>query len=125
MKQVKVLNRSHPLAAPLIAGYCQDFFCKLRGLMFRKELPAERGLILVTGGDQRIGAAVHMMGMSFDLGLVWIDSQMRVVDRRVARRWTSFFVPKNAAQFVLEFGAERIEEFRLGDQIVFEEVEQV
>lgn len=51
---VRVRNRSHPLTSPLNARYCETFLCRLVGLTFRKELPAEQGLLLVHGGENRL-----------------------------------------------------------------------
>lgn len=124
MKEVQVVNRSRPLAAPLTADYCETFACRLRGLAWRRQLPAGRGLILVDRRERRLGSAVHMLGMSFDLGILWINSSMQVVEKRLAHRWRPFFVPSKPAQFVLEFGAERLTEFSIGDQLKFEDLAQ-
>lgn len=122
MREVHIINRSRPLAAPLGGVLCDSFWCKLRGLALRAELPAGRALILVERGESRLGTSVHMLGMFFDLGIVWLDGDLQVVDVRVARRWRSLIVPRKAAQYVLEFGLERLPEFALGDQIAFEEI---
>ena len=58
--------------------------------------------------------------MAFDLAIVWVDSQMRVIDIRLAKKWRSFLIPNQPAQFVIECSADRLDEFALGDQIAFE-----
>jgi len=62
-----------------------------------------------------------MLGMAFDLSIIWLDASLKVVDARRARRWRSFLFPRKAARYVLEFHASRIEEFHIGDQLAFEE----
>lgn len=122
MRQVQIINRSRPLKQTLVARYCQSFLCKLRGLAFRSGLPATEGLILAEGREGRANTAVHMLGMSFDLSIVWLDSDLRVVDLGNARRRRSFLVPRKPARYVLECGASRFEEFRIGDQLAFEDL---
>ncbi|MEX2143325.1 MAG: DUF192 domain-containing protein [Anaerolineales bacterium] len=121
MRQVSILNNTHPLRTPLTAGYCDRFLCRLRGLMLRSQLPTDRGLVLVENAESRLNAGIHMLGMAFDLGIVWLDNNRQVVDIQKARRWRSFLIPRIAARYVIEFHAKRLEEFHLGDQIVFEE----
>ena len=67
-------------------------------------------------------ASIHMLGMGFDLAIVWINAELEVVDVRHARRWLSFIVPQRAAQFTLEIHPDRIEDFHIGDRVRFEEI---
>lgn len=121
MKYIKIINETNPLTTILRVKYCQSFICQLRGLSFRKKLPLEEGLLLVQSQDTRINASIHMMGMYFDLTIVWINKGGKVVDLRLARRWISMFVPKKPASFTMEISAERFKDFNIGDKIIFEE----
>lgn len=121
MRQVRILNRTRPLKTPLVAEYCTSFTSKLRGLALRRELQPERGLVLVESGESRLNTGIHMLGMSFDLSIAWLDNEMKVVDTGRARRWRSFLMPRKAARYVIEFHASRFEEFQIGDQAVFED----
>jgi len=120
MKEVQIINRSRSLIAPLVASYCERFSCKLLGLSWRSNLTNESALIIAESTESRVGSAIHMMGMFFDLGIVWLNREMEVVDKREAYRWRSFLIPAKPAQYVIELGLERIEEFTLGDKIKFE-----
>lgn len=71
-----------------------------------------------TGRSQ---TSIHMLGMFFDLGIVWLDDKKRVVDARPAYRWRSFLQPAKAARYVIECALDRISEFQIGDQIDFED----
>ena len=122
MRVVNIINQTRPLSLPLVADYCESFLCKLRGLSFRLHLPAARGLVLVDKAESRVNAAVHMVGMNFDLGIVWLDRDLVVVDLGLARRWRSILAPSEPAQYVIEFAALRLQEFAPGDQIAFEEI---
>lgn len=72
--------------------------------------------------DSRLEAAIHMLGVWFDLTVVWINADKQIVDVRLARSWRLMYVPKRPASYVLELPAERLNDFRVGDEVFFEEV---
>jgi uncharacterized membrane protein (UPF0127 family) len=121
MQYVAISNETRPLIQPLIAKYCSSFFCRLRGLTFRNSLPVENGLMLVENTDSRLQTAIHMLFVFMDLGIIWINQAGEVVDARLAKPWISFIIPARAAMYVLEVSPQRLKEFRIGDQIHFEE----
>lgn len=121
MRRVKIVNHSHKLNSSLAADYCASFLCKLRGLALRRELAAGRGLVLADASESRLSAGIHMLGMFFDLTVVWLDNDLKVVDVRRAWRWRSFLFPRKPARYVIECGVSRYEDFHIGDQLAFEE----
>ena len=121
MKSVTITNQNLPQAKPLKAVYCDSFLCRLRGLMFRSYLSPEEGLLLVYNRDSRIDSAIHMLFMWIDLAVIWIDSTGKVVDTCHARRWRAAYVPDRPACYVLETHVERLEDFRVGDQIYIDD----
>jgi hypothetical protein len=120
MKQVRIVNSSRPLPRPLAGTWCASFLCRLRGLAWRRRLAPDAALILVQPRQSRSGAAIHMFGMFFDLAIIWLDEERRVVDAQLAFRWRSILLPAQAARYVIECAPQRLSEFHLGDQIVFE-----
>lgn len=102
------------------APYCSSFFCRLRGLTFRRSLAEDEGLLLVQGNDSRLDAAIHMLFVWMDLAVVWINSAGEVVDVQLARRWHLVYVPQRSARYVLETVPARLDEFKVGDRIQFE-----
>lgn len=120
MQIIKIINQTRPFTDPLSAEYCDSFFCKLRGLTFRRNLPKEWGLVLVEKSDDRLATAIHMFFVFFKLAIVWINDEGVVVDVRMATPWISFLVPKQTARYVLEIVPERIAEFQIGDKVNFE-----
>lgn len=121
MRQVEIINASAALKSPLVVDYCESFWCKLLGLSYRRSLPFERGLLMDERTESRTATGIHMLGMFFDLTIVWLDSQLKVVDVKPARAWRSYLFPREAARYVLECGASRLEEFRIGHQIEFKD----
>jgi uncharacterized membrane protein (UPF0127 family) len=122
LRQVQVSNRSQKLKSALVAVYADGYFAKLRGLAFRRSLAADRGLLLVEGSASRLSAGIHMFGVAFDLAIIWLDADLKVVDLAHARRWRSLLFPRKPARYVLECAASRLSEFHLGDQLVLKEV---
>jgi uncharacterized membrane protein (UPF0127 family) len=120
MKQVIVLNNHRPLLSPLKVLYCQSFISKFRGLTFKRSLPSDRGILLVQAKDSRLDSAIHMLGVWIDLGVVWINGQMEVVDTKLARKWRPVYVPQKPARYVLEISPMRTAEFKIGDKLSFE-----
>jgi len=114
-------NRSRPDAPRLNVRLCRSYLCRLRGLMFAKTLPPDRGLLLAQGRMSRTDAAVHMFWMRFDLAIVWLDDDWTVVDARHARRWQPFLMPAKPARYILETHVENLGRFAIGDELRFEE----
>ena len=89
--------------------------------MFKKNIPDNQGLLLVQSSDSKVNSSIHMMFMWMDLAVIWINSDLTVVDRVLARRWKLAYFPRNAAKFVLEAGISHIDEFNIGDKVCFED----
>jgi uncharacterized membrane protein (UPF0127 family) len=122
MKYIQISNLTHPMAQPILAKYCQSFFCQLRGLMFTPSLPENQGLLLVQGSDSRVNSSIHMMFMWMDLAVIWMNNKFQVVDLTLARRWKIAYLPKQPARFVLEANVSKLKEFTIGDTVSFTEM---
>jgi uncharacterized membrane protein (UPF0127 family) len=100
--------------------WCESFACRLRGLMFRRELATGEGLLLVEHGVSRSGTAIHMLFMAFSIGVVWLDADFRVVDTAVAKPWRPIYVPQQPARYTLEAAPSVLDRVAIGDELVFE-----
>lgn len=120
MKHVTIHNLTQAEKEPLRAIYCDSFACRLRGLTFRRRLDIQDGILLVQKRDSRMDAAIHMLGVFFDLGIIWINETEVVVDTCLARRWRPAYIPKKPARYILEIHPDRLSEFTVGDQVRFE-----
>lgn len=121
MQIVEILNSTRPLTSPIQAKYCKSFLCQLRGLMFRQHLASDEGLLLVQRRESRSESAIHMLFMFIDLAVIWLSASHQVVDVKHARRWHFMYSSQTPAKYVLELPAERLDEFRIGDQLTFDE----
>lgn len=116
-----VRNLSQPDLSPARVKFCDSFLCRLRGLMFRKRLEADDGLLLVQGRrDSRIDASIHMLFVPFDLNVVWINTEMTVVDKIIAKSWRPAYFPAKPACYILEIHPDRWEDYHIGDKVEFQ-----
>lgn len=118
-QSILVQNTARRLQPPLRARWCASFACRLRGLMFRRRLAPEEGLLLVERRESRVDAAIHMLFVCTDLAVFWLDADRVVVDKVLARAWRPAYVPRRPARYILETRPERIDDFQIGEQLEF------
>ena len=118
-KSILVENKSRKIDGTLQIKFCDTFLSQLRGLTFRSRLSPEEGLLLVGKRDSRLDSSIHMLFVSFNLVIVWIDSEMKVVDKVLARSWRPAYFSKQPARYVLEVHPERWGDFEIGDRVQF------
>lgn len=85
--------------------------------MFHPPLTKQEGLLLVYPRDNRTDTSIHMMFVSTDLAVAWINRENTVVDVCLAKKWRLAYFPQKPASFVLEMAPERIQDFKIGDKI--------
>lgn len=116
---IYIHNLSKPLNTPARVGYCDSFLCRLRGLMFRPHLDPNDGLLLVEKRNSRIDTSIHMLFVRFDLAVFWINSEMIVVDKVIAKSWKPVYISKQDAQYTLEIHPSRWGDYEIGDKVEF------
>lgn len=118
MKTVEIGKISQPITKVHVK-YCDTFLSKLIGLMFSRELKHDHGIILVENNEGRINTSIHMLFMNYDITVLWLDKQLVIVDKVLARKWRPVYQPKQAAQYVVELHQSKFSEFSIGDQLIF------
>lgn len=119
MKHIVIRNLSQPEANPVSAVYCASFLCRLKGLTFRRNLAPDFGLLLVFNRESRLDTSIHMMFVFMDLVVIWLNQALQVVDLKLARSWRPLYIPGHSAKYVLEMPPERFPDFKIGDQVQF------
>jgi uncharacterized membrane protein (UPF0127 family) len=118
-RHVFVERKGAPRRKLARVAVCSSFACRLRGLMFHRQLSPNEGLLLVGGRDSRLDAAIHMVFVPFDLAVIWISTKMEIVDKVLARRWRPFYVPALPARFVLEVHPSLLPQYATGEEVEF------
>ena len=90
--------------------------------MFRSRLARDEGLVLVGIKDSRLDSSIHMFFVSFDLTVLWVNSEMKVVDKILAKSWRPMYFSKKPARYVVEIHPERWGDFEIGDEVQFKNV---
>ena len=117
-----IRNLNQPDLSPARVKYCDSFLCRLRGLTFRNRLEPDDGLLLVQGKrDSRIDSSIHMLFVPFDLNVVWINSDMIVVDKIIAKPWRPAYLPAQPARYVLEIHPTRWNDYQIGNKVEFQD----
>ena len=122
MRRLEIQNETHPLSEPLRATYCDSFLNRLKGLMFRKQLSPNEGILLVENSESRLNSAIHMFFMKFDIAAIWVNTKGTVVDVKLARKWRPYYSPVAPARFTIETRPEYLSFFQIGDQLGFHDV---
>jgi uncharacterized membrane protein (UPF0127 family) len=60
-----------------------------------------------------------MLFVRFDLAVIWINADMQVVDKVLARPWRPAYFSKKPAKFVLEIHPDRWDEFNIDERVQF------
>jgi uncharacterized membrane protein (UPF0127 family) len=88
--------------------------------MFRSQLGVDEGLLLVTDRDARLDSSIHMLFVPFDLAIFWINSQLEVVDKVIARSWRPAYFPARPARYILEIHTSRFNDYEIGQKVEFQ-----
>jgi len=117
---IVIRNLTRPIQDPPRIRRCESFASRLRGLMFRRHLDAREGILLGIGRDSRIDSSIHMFFVPFDLAVIWIDSTLCVVDKRLAKSWAPAYFPARAARYTLEIHPDHFAAYNIGDRVEFQ-----
>jgi uncharacterized membrane protein (UPF0127 family) len=102
----------------LCAVIADSFFSKLAGLMFRKEIPLDTCLILSERYESIINTSIHMLFMRFDIAVIWVSADLKVVDKTIARKWHLAYFSSAPAQHVIELHPTSFKNFNIGDKLI-------
>ena len=118
-KFILIENKNRSIEGPLRIKFCDTFLTQLRGLTFRAPISRDEGLLLVGKRNSRVDSSIHMLFVSFDLTVVWINSDMKVMDKIIAKSWIPAYFSKEPAKYVLEVHTSRWEDFQIGYEVRF------
>ncbi len=59
-----------------------------------------------------------MLFMNYDLAVMWVDKDMIIVDKVLAKKWMPLYFPKKPARYTLELHPSKFHEYAIGDQLM-------
>jgi len=120
---MKVGNLVNKATGDVVASrirWCESFGCKLRGLMFRRTLEPEEGLLMAAASASRTATSIHMMFMAFPIAVFWLDDSYCVVDKVLAQPWHLAYAPSIPARYTVEAHPDLFERIQPGDTLEFQ-----
>jgi uncharacterized protein len=117
---MKVVNEQ---GQPLLSRvkWCATFGSKLRGLMFRRSIAAEEGLVLVEARSSIAATSIHMFFVPFDIAAIWLNENFQIVHKTLAKSWRPYYASPKPARYVLEGPPALLERVTIGEVLRFEE----
>ena len=118
-KTVKVIRRGTGEMLLENVKWCESWFCKLRGLQFRRNLKPGEALILVHPKESVRSTSIHMFFVFFPIAAIWINSQGVVTSAQLAKPWRPYYASPTPACFVLETTPDFLDTISIGDEVEF------
>lgn len=104
----------------LRARWCAHWTCRLHGFVGRSRRALRTPLLFVLPEASRTEAAIHMLGVGFPLGVVWLAPDGTVVDLVLARPWRLHYAPRAPARYVLEGAPALLDMIQIGDRLTLQ-----
>jgi uncharacterized membrane protein (UPF0127 family) len=121
MSQFRILRKAETGEVVLArTELCTSYWCHFRGLMLRRDLPDDQGLLFVFGRESRMDSSIHMFFMNFNIAAVWMDRNGVVVDKTLAKRWRPAYASKRPAQYIIEARPSLLNRVEVGDRLTWE-----
>ena len=92
-----------------------NFFMKFFGLRFSKKLKNE-AILFVNKKESRLNSIVDMFFVKFPLDVLWLDKNMKVVDKATLRTYT-FRIPKRKAMYIVEMEQGKGDKVNIRDRV--------
>ncbi len=115
MLEVVNATRGYGICRARVAG---NFFSRALGLMFKKAIPEDEGL-LIEFSPSFSSRSIHSLFMRFPIDLVFISSDKLVVDLKTLEPWRVYTPPKEC-RWVLEVNKGAAKTVQIGDAIEFQ-----
>lgn len=103
------------------ARVCASFVSRLLGLTFMNQQTVNEGALFICRSPSRLATAIHTFAVSSQIGVVWLDSDRKVVDKKLAKPWRFAHVPSTRAMYYLEAEPTILERVEIGDPISIDE----
>jgi uncharacterized protein len=101
--------------------WCATFGSKLHGLMFRRSIASDEGLILAETRSSVVATSIHMFCVPFAIAAIWLDEDCRVVHKVLAKPWRPYYAAPRPARYVLEGPPALLDRITIGEMLRFEE----
>lgn len=116
------ISHSDGTPLPLRVKRCDTYLCRLRGLMFRRALPSDEGLLFIEPTESRVATSIHMFFVFFSIGVIWIAADGTVVDAKLAKPFRPYYASQKPAKYYLEGPPALLDWVRIGEKLSIEAI---
>jgi uncharacterized membrane protein (UPF0127 family) len=99
------------------AKVCRSMFSRFRGLMFTKKLKPNTGILLVSDNENILKTSIHMLFVFYPIDILWLDKNLKIVDKKTIKPFTINHRPKSPAKYVLELPAGTAKFLSIGEKL--------
>jgi len=100
---------------------CISSFTRRRGLLGRKSVTKDEGVLLVMPerrrGGMGLNTSIHTLGMKFPIAVAWLGEGGEIIHAALARSWRPHHASPRPASYVLEVHAAHISRLSLGSVV--------
>lgn len=122
-QRVQIINKSKNFVVSESAEFASSLFSRLRGLM----LLQKKDIVLISPKEDIASSSIHMCLMKFPIDVLWVNSDMVIVDiqRRILpfnlfdRKTWRIYRPKKAAKYVIELAVGNSDGTEIMDLVEF------
>lgn len=79
--------------------------------MFTSAIAPYEGLVFANSHASIVDSSIHMLFMWFDITVVWLSNDYRVIEKTIAHKWHLLYIPKSPAAYILELHPNRYHDF--------------
>ncbi|MBN1877210.1 MAG: DUF192 domain-containing protein [Anaerolineae bacterium] len=105
---------------PLRVRRCDTLLCRFRGLMLRRALAPDEGLLFVEQMESKLATSIHMFFVFFSIGVVWMNAEGTVVDAQLAKPFHPYYAPHAPAKYYLEASPALLDWVKVGEKLSIE-----
>lgn len=121
---ISILNQRTEVLVSQVT-LCDTPFSRLLGLMFRRRINEDEALLFVfrgegrlaSGRETRLESAIHMFFVFFPIACIWLDENLEVVDKVIAKPFRPFYASKRPARYLLECHPRVFSEVEIGERL--------
>ena len=92
-------------------------FSKFKGLMFTLKLKNKQGIIIPLKKERISQAAIHMLFVFYNIDVLWLDNDYKIVDLRRNLKPFTFAKPRNRAKYIVELPADSTSNINIGTRL--------
>ncbi len=97
-----------------------NFLSRAKGLMFERKSNFNYALIISLSRETCIRATLHSFFVFFPIGVLFLNSEKKVVEKTLLKPFTFSYTPKKRSKYIVELEPEKLKEVEVGDELKWE-----